>query len=64
MKVIHEHGASATIKVVVKQLCYIPVMARMKWLFMCEETAQQMSHLVLRPKLDARHMYAQEQFGI
>jgi hypothetical protein len=42
MKVINKDEASITIKVVVKQLHYIPVMPRLKRLFLCEETAQQM----------------------
>jgi hypothetical protein len=35
-------GASVTIKVAVKQLCYIPITSRLKQLFLCEETMQQM----------------------
>jgi hypothetical protein len=35
-------GASITTKVVVKQLCYIPITPRLKRLFLCEETTQQM----------------------
>jgi hypothetical protein len=42
MKVINEDGASVTTKVPVKQLCYIPIMLRLKRLFLCEETVQQM----------------------
>jgi hypothetical protein len=42
VKVINEDGASGTTKVVVKQLCYIPIMPRLKRLFLCEEIAQQM----------------------
>jgi hypothetical protein len=42
MKVINKDEASITIKVVVKQLHYIPVMPRLKRLFLCEEMAQQM----------------------
>jgi hypothetical protein len=42
VKVINEDGASVTTKVVVKQLCYIPITPRLKRLFMCEEMAQQM----------------------
>jgi hypothetical protein len=41
VKVINEDGASITTKVVVKQLCYIPITPRLKRLFLCEETAQQ-----------------------
>jgi hypothetical protein len=39
MNVINEDGASVTIKVVVKQLRYIPITPRLKWLFLCEEMA-------------------------
>jgi hypothetical protein len=42
VKVINEDGASGTTKVAVKQLCYIPIMPRLKRLFLCEEIAQQM----------------------
>jgi hypothetical protein len=42
VKVINEDGASITTKVAVKQLCYIPITPRLKRLFLCEETAQQM----------------------
>jgi hypothetical protein len=42
MKVINEDGASVTIKVAVKQLLYIPMMPRLKRLFLCEQTTQQM----------------------
>jgi hypothetical protein len=41
MKVINEDGASITTKVAVKQLHYIPIMPRLKRLFLCEETTQQ-----------------------
>jgi hypothetical protein len=41
MKVINKDGASITIKVAVKQLRYIPITPRLKWLFLCEEIAQQ-----------------------
>jgi hypothetical protein len=40
--VINEDGASVTTKVAVKQLHYIPITPRLKQLFLCEETAQQM----------------------
>jgi hypothetical protein len=33
---------SVTTKVAVKQLCYIHIMPRLKWLFLCEETGKQM----------------------
>jgi hypothetical protein len=42
VKVINKDGASVTTKVVVKQRCYIPIMTRLKWLFLCEETTQLM----------------------
>jgi hypothetical protein len=41
VKVINEDGASVTTKVVVKQLCYIPIMPRLKRMFLCKETVQQ-----------------------
>jgi hypothetical protein len=42
VKVINKDGVFVTTKVVVKQLCYIPIMSRLKWLFLSEETAKQM----------------------
>jgi hypothetical protein len=42
VKVINEDGAFVTTKVEVKQLRYIPITSRLKWLFLCEETTQQM----------------------
>jgi hypothetical protein len=42
MKMINEDVAYVTIKVVVKKLRYIPITPRLKWLFLCEETVQQM----------------------
>jgi hypothetical protein len=42
VKVINEDGASVTTKLEVKQLRYIPITPRMKWLFMCKEMAQLM----------------------
>jgi hypothetical protein len=42
VKVINEDGASIATKVAVKQLCYISIMSRVKRLFLCEETVQQM----------------------
>jgi hypothetical protein len=42
VKVINEDGVSVTTKVAVKQLCYIHIMPRLKWLFLCEKTGQQM----------------------
>jgi hypothetical protein len=41
-KMINEDGAPITTKVVVKQLYYIPITLRLKLLFLCEETTQQM----------------------
>jgi hypothetical protein len=40
MMVINEDGASVTTKVAIKQVRYIPIMRRLKWLFMCEEMVQ------------------------
>jgi hypothetical protein len=40
VKVIYKDGASITTKMVVKQLCYIPITSRLKWLFLSEETIQ------------------------
>jgi hypothetical protein len=42
VKVRNEDGAYVNTKVAVKQLCYIPITARLKRLFLCEETVQQM----------------------
>jgi hypothetical protein len=42
VNVINEDRASITTKVAVKQLRYIPITPRLKWLFLCEETVQQM----------------------
>jgi hypothetical protein len=42
VKVRNEDGASVTRKVAFKQLHYIPITPRLKWLFLCEETSQQM----------------------
>jgi hypothetical protein len=42
VKVINKDGASVITKVAVKQLCYIPIMPRLKRLFLCEQTTQQM----------------------
>jgi hypothetical protein len=38
-KVINEDEVPVTTKVVVKQLRYIPITPRLKWLFLSEETA-------------------------
>jgi hypothetical protein len=42
VKVINEDRASVTIKVAVKQFRYIPIMPRLKRLFLCKEMMQQM----------------------
>jgi hypothetical protein len=42
MKVRNEDGVSVTTKVATKQLCYIPIMPRLKWLFLSEEIVKQM----------------------
>jgi hypothetical protein len=42
VKVVNEDGASVTTKVAVKQLCYMPIIPRLKWLYLSEETAKQM----------------------
>jgi hypothetical protein len=42
VKVINKDGASITTKVVVKQLRNIPIMPRLKQLFLPEETSKQM----------------------
>jgi hypothetical protein len=39
MKVINKDGASITTKVAIKQLYYIPIMPRLKQLFLFEETS-------------------------
>jgi hypothetical protein len=39
VKVVNEDGASVTIKVVVKQLHYMPVTPRLKRLYISEETS-------------------------
>jgi hypothetical protein len=41
VKVINDDGASVITKVVVKQLRYISITPKLKWLFLCEETVQQ-----------------------
>jgi hypothetical protein len=40
VKVVNRDGASVTIKVVVKQLRYMPITLRLKWLYLSEETAK------------------------
>jgi hypothetical protein len=42
VKVINEDGASVTIKVTIKQLCYMTITLRLKRLFLCEEMTQLM----------------------
>jgi hypothetical protein len=42
VKVVNEDGASVTTKVVVKQLCYMPITPRLKQLFLSKETVKQM----------------------
>jgi hypothetical protein len=42
MKVVNKDGASVTTKVVVKQLHYMPITPRLKWLYLSKETAKQM----------------------
>jgi hypothetical protein len=40
VKVVNEDGASVTTKVVLKQLCYMPVTLRLKRLYLCQEIAK------------------------
>jgi hypothetical protein len=42
MKLVNKDGASVTTKVVVKQLCYMPIIPRLKWLYLSKETVKQM----------------------
>jgi hypothetical protein len=42
VKVINEDITSITTEVAVKELHYIPITSRLKQLFLCEETVQQM----------------------
>jgi hypothetical protein len=42
VKVVNEDGASVTTKVVVKQLRYMPITLRLKWLYLSEETVKHM----------------------
>jgi hypothetical protein len=42
VKVVNKDGASITTKVAVKQLCYIPIMSKLKRLFLCEKMIQLM----------------------
>jgi hypothetical protein len=41
VKARNENGDSVTTKVVIKQLCYMPITPRLKWLFLSEETTKQ-----------------------
>jgi hypothetical protein len=40
VKVVNEDRASVTTKVVVKQLCYMPITLRLKRLYISEETTK------------------------
>jgi hypothetical protein len=40
VKVVNEYGAYVITKVAVKQLCYMPITSRLKWLYLIEETAK------------------------
>jgi hypothetical protein len=42
VKVVNEDGASVSTKVVVKQLHYMPITPRLKWLYLSKETVKQM----------------------
>jgi hypothetical protein len=42
VKVVNEDGASITTKVEVKQLRYMPITPRLKWLYLLEETTKHM----------------------
>jgi hypothetical protein len=42
VKVVNEDGASVTTKVAVKQLHYMPITLRLKWLYLSEETVKHM----------------------
>jgi hypothetical protein len=42
MKVRNEDGVAVITKVATKQLCYIPITSRLKWLFLSEEIVKQM----------------------
>jgi hypothetical protein len=43
VEVVNEHGEKVTMKVAHKQLCYMPLTPRMKWLFLSKKTARHMS---------------------
>jgi hypothetical protein len=40
--VVNEDGASVSTKVVLKQLHYMPITPRLKWLYLSKETVKQM----------------------
>jgi hypothetical protein len=40
IKVVNEDVASINIEVMVKQLCYMPVTPRLKWLYLFEEAVK------------------------
>jgi hypothetical protein len=40
VKVINKDGASVATKVAMKQLRYIPITPRLKWLYLSEETVK------------------------
>jgi hypothetical protein len=40
VKVVNEYGAYVTTKVAVKELCYMPITSRLKWLYLFEETVK------------------------
>jgi hypothetical protein len=42
VKVINEDRVYVTTKVSVKQLCYMPITSRLKWLYISKETVKQM----------------------
>jgi hypothetical protein len=42
VKVINKDGASITTKVVVNQLCYVPITLRLKWLYLSKEIVKKM----------------------
>jgi hypothetical protein len=42
VKVINKDGASVTTTVSAKQICYMPITPRLKWLFLSKETTKYM----------------------
>jgi hypothetical protein len=40
VKVVNKDGASITTKVAMKQLCYMPITLRLKWLYLSDESAK------------------------